>query len=575
MIFCSGFLIFYQIFFTFSPDQEESNQSQHMIRPSTSAKDMPNHIQDVRKKNERPTIWKTIEKGCGQREVRTCKDSLPQSDSIKTPLEYFRYFFDNDLMTHIVEQSNLFSVQNDPDRPLNLSNDELEQFLGTVLYTSIIHLPRARMYWASYSRVSLIADVFSRDRWEKIKQNIHFNDNSHIPPPDNTNKDTRRLFKIKPFIDMILPKFQVLPKSPMLSIDEQIVPYKGRSGLKQYNPSKPHKWGYKIFVLCGPDGLTYNFEIYSGKIQSVPGMADIGASGNIVLKLTQIIPRHKNYMLYFDNWFTSLKLLCTLSQIGIYSLGTIRSNRMGTCRMVSDNDLKKRGRGSYEEKEGTVDDTDIRIIKWSDNRAVHLASTFACAEPTSIKQRWDKSQKKYIEIQIPNAVGHYNKFMGGVDQLDAMIAYHRIKLRSQKFYIRIFYHMLDMICVNSYLLYHRDCNSLGLPSKKQHDLLAFKSIIAQGLISQGKDIVRKRGRPNILPTIDNAFNAKKRRGPTKAIPITDIRTDGIGHWPKVVEERQRCKKPNCACKTNVICRKCNVHLCLNKNNDCFTDFHTN
>ena len=35
-----------------------------------------------------------------------------------------------------------------------------------------------------------------------------------------------------------------------LCIDEQMVPFKGASSIKQYIPSKPNKWDYKIFVLA-------------------------------------------------------------------------------------------------------------------------------------------------------------------------------------------------------------------------------------------------------------------------------------------------------------------------------------
>lgn len=36
-------------------------------------------------------------------------------------------------------------------------------------------------------------------------------------------------------------KFQALSNPQMLSVDEQIVPFKGKLGLKQYNPKRPYK----------------------------------------------------------------------------------------------------------------------------------------------------------------------------------------------------------------------------------------------------------------------------------------------------------------------------------------------
>jgi len=57
-----------------------------------------------------------------------------------------------------------------------------------------------------------------------------------------------------------------------------MVPFKGRSSLKQFLPKKPHKWGYKIFMLCDTRGMVHNFEIYTGKIMPVEGYPDLRAT---------------------------------------------------------------------------------------------------------------------------------------------------------------------------------------------------------------------------------------------------------------------------------------------------------
>ena len=87
----------------------------------------------------------------------------------------------------------------------------------------------------------------------------------------------------------------------MISIDEQMIPFKRKSFLKQYIPSKPYKWGYKVFMVCDRTGLPLNFEIYTGKTNHVPGWPDAGANGNVVIKLAQILDPHANHLLYFDN----------------------------------------------------------------------------------------------------------------------------------------------------------------------------------------------------------------------------------------------------------------------------------
>ena len=40
------------------------------------------------------------------------------------------------------------------------------------------------------------------------------------------------------------------------------------------------------------------------------------------------VPSDKNYLLFFDNWFTSIGLLKFLQQKAIYGVGTVRVNRL-------------------------------------------------------------------------------------------------------------------------------------------------------------------------------------------------------------------------------------------------------
>ena len=78
--------------------------------------------------------------------------------------------------------------------------------------------------------------------------------------------------------------------------------------------------------------------------------------------------------------------------------------------------------------------------------------------------------------------------MGGVDTLDAYLAYYRIYIRSKKYYLRLFFHLLDLTVVNNWLHYRRDCESLAIPRQKQKDQLAFKLALAYHLCKHGKRI---------------------------------------------------------------------------------------
>ncbi|XP_071053564.1 piggyBac transposable element-derived protein 3-like [Onthophagus taurus] len=211
-----------------------------------------------------------------------------------------------------------------------------------------------------------------------------------------------------------------------------------KSSLKQYNPNKPNKWGYKIFVLCDDKGLIHNFEIHTGKIEPAPGKEDIGASGNIVLRLAGSIPTHHNYLLYLDNWFSSIKLMTILHEDGIYALGTIRRDRIPGLKLPTEKELKRRGRGAYDEFRTSVGDgIKLRVVQWFDNKSVRVASTFCGAQPVDAVHRFDRKQKTTIDVNRPNIIKQYNMFMGGVDLLDGLISYYRISLRSRRWYLKL------------------------------------------------------------------------------------------------------------------------------------------
>lgn len=138
----------------------------------------------------------------------------------------------------ISSQTALYSAQTRTKKPIKINELEVEQFTGVCLYMSLIRMASTRSYWSTEFRVRQIADVLTLNGFEEIKRFLHFADNSA-----EVSTDRDRLAKFRPLLDMLRSRFGTVPMEENLSIDEQIVPFKGRSGLKQYNPMKPHKWG--------------------------------------------------------------------------------------------------------------------------------------------------------------------------------------------------------------------------------------------------------------------------------------------------------------------------------------------
>ena len=380
-------------------------------------------------------------------------------------MEYFKNFISNKLLDKICEQSNIYALQKNVNKSLLLHREKLEQWIGIAMQMSVTKISDTRMHWSKYSFSDKISSTMTQQRWEDIKSNLDLVDNSTINKND-------KIGKIRMLIDHLRQEFEKIPMLEFLPVDEQIVPFKGASSMKQYVPKKPHKWGYKIFILADSTGVVYDFFPYTGKIYPVnnPEVPDLGPSSNSVLQLEECISNGQNFKLHCDNWFTSLKLIDHLASRQIWVYGTIQERRLQGLSFKSEKQLSVSGRGSFEEFETQSENATITAVKWYDNRSVCLASSYATLFLVEKCKRFNKKTKNYDDIDIPNIVHLYNKYMDGVDLHDQMMAYYRMAFHSRKYHLRLMFHMIGMCVINSWLLYRRSLDKINVKRHQQNSL---------------------------------------------------------------------------------------------------------
>ena len=264
-----------------------------------------------------------------------------------------------------------------------------------------------------------------------------------------------------------------------------MIPYKGTraTNLRQYMKGKPHKWGFKFFVRAGVSGIVYDILPYcvsstfdQESLTSIESNMGLGAK--VVISLSKSIPNPSESVLYFDNFFMSIHLLTHLKEnMDILALGTLRKNRIEGCPLLSDKDLKKRGRGSYDHR---INGEGIIVVKWVDNKAVCLASTAGGIRPTGTAQRYGKDAKAKVPIPCPRIIQLYNEHVGGVDLSDMLVELYRIPSRARRWYFAIFCYLIDLAIVNAWLQYRRDNSS----QTKVLDLKHFRLDVSQGLAAR-------------------------------------------------------------------------------------------
>ena len=162
-------------------------------------------------------------------------------------------------------------------------------------------------------------------------------------------------------------KCQQLPLEENHSVDEQIVPTKTRTSLKQYLPNKPNKWGIKVWDRCGVSGILYDFEVYTGKTTKAQAKPELLMGGNVVSRLTQSFTKNVNHKVFFHNFFSSIAIMNHLKKDGFWAVATICKDRLKGAdkHLLSEKELKEKGCGSFD---FVVEvNSAVMAIVWFDN----------------------------------------------------------------------------------------------------------------------------------------------------------------------------------------------------------------
>lgn len=458
--------------------------------------------------------------------------------------EIFEKFFDQEILEMICDESNRYAVLCNHKNP-GITVDELKVFFGILIAAGYgSNTTDKRKLWARDSDLhnEMVANAMSRDRFYLIERSIHFASKSDIDPND-------KMWKLRPLTDKLQANFMKnFHPEQALSYDESMIAYFGRHSCKQFIKGKPLRFGYKVWCLNTPEGYCVSFEVYQGQNPRIH--PELGKNyGKCVAPLLQMIHcmppeiRDHSYSFYFDNLFTGIAALQYLKSLGYNATGTIRENRIPKNNVLKSNAyMNKAERGSM--CSGTLSDLGICVTKWTDNKCVAVASTVHGVDPISTATRFSREERKRIQLERPNAVACYNKYMGGTDRMDQNISYHRIGIRKKKWWWAIFTWLLDVSVQNAWLLQRRS----GINVTQ----LQFRRNIAQHYCNSVA-----------LASVVNRAMKRAR------LPEED-RFDGRDHVP-VKSQRRHCAYDYCNSQVRIKCQKCDVALCVDK--DCYRKYH--
>ncbi|KAK7110188.1 hypothetical protein V1264_014106 [Littorina saxatilis] len=485
------------------------------------------------------------------------------------PVDWMQLFFDDDLINHLVFQTNLYAdqyLESHPDlsafsraQTWEKTNPvEMKKFLALLLLMGIVKLPSIDMYWTKkvLYRVPVFSTIMTRNRFQIILQMLHFNDNSAMPDRNDPAYD--RLFKVRPVLDHLFERFQaVYEPRQSVCVDESLLLWKGRLVFRQYNPAKRARFGIKIYLCCesdgdlkGSGGYCYRFKVYAGKDDPINEVTpvleaveannpEMSASERMVLFLMAPL-LNKGYHVYTDNWYSSLRLYLYLLEKKTLACGTVRENRgipqqLHGVRLAPGASVALSGDGK------------IVATRYQSTKTVHFLSTLHGHTEDVIPDRRRRGIRKR-----PQASTHYNGNMGGVDSQDQLVQPYDCSRKSMKWTKKIFFHFLQVAACNAFLLQKG--------GDKCKTLLQFlESLITSWLwpdqipavIEEDKvdDEVRLTGRHFIFPIPPTPMKDR----PTRSCKVC---------WKKKTRRDVRYHCPYCPSR---------AALCFPQ---CFVDYHT-
>lgn len=518
------------------------------------------HIKLKKKKFlPKPITYQWTKTTKGPRTFKKFKFDQPFGPNIPidldSPLAIFQTFFDNELFEHIKIQTELYASQN--NKNITISIEEIKAFFGILIIMGFHKLPTLRSYWSNDSNfhVERISNIMSLKRFLQILRYLHINDNTKMPTRGEQNY--HKLFKVLPLIQNLKKKFlNNFNPSRNISIDESMIACKGRTTLKQYMPLKPIKRGIKVWAACcAQTGYLLNFDIYQGK----QGDPEIGLGERVVTLLASPFD-NKGFCFYFDSFFSNIPMMNKMLEKNNFGCGTIKANKkyFPSTFLKIDKQFKQ---GECD----IVNSKELSVSKWKDRgvKCVNVVSNMHDSQIINSVTRKDNRGDKHL-VKCPISIVDYNKYMGGVDHFDQFHSFYNISWKSRRWWVKIFYYLLDASVVNSYILY-KVTNDLHDPKASKFTHLQFRSALANQLIGD----YTSRKQPGIKPKLINRKLNKK----NGKVMVTDFyKIQNLGDHQPIKGTCRRCAycstkiKPK---RSSILCKKCDVALCLN----CFEPFH--
>ncbi|XP_062308098.1 piggyBac transposable element-derived protein 4-like [Osmerus eperlanus] len=259
---------------------------------------------------------------------------------------------------------------------------------------------------------------------------------------------TDKLAAIREVWDMWVERLpRLYDPGPEVTVDEQLLAFRGRCPFKQYMPSKPAKYGIKSWVACdAKSSYAWKMQVYTGK--QMDGVPERNQGMRVVLDVTEGL---KDRNVTCDNFFTSYELGRELMATrNMTVVGTVRKNR---AELPSELLTTKTRRVLSSQFAFTPTTTLVSYLAKKNKNVLLMSTRHTDAEIS------DRNDGK------PTIVLDYNLNKGGVDNLDKVITAYSCKRKTARWPLVIFSNIVDVSSYNAFVIW-REVNPNWMPRKR-------------------------------------------------------------------------------------------------------------
>ncbi|XP_033960769.1 piggyBac transposable element-derived protein 4-like [Pseudochaenichthys georgianus] len=323
-----------------------------------------------------------------------------------------------------------------------------------------------------------------------------------------------------------------------VTVDERLVGFRGRCPFRQYIPSKPARYGIKIWTACDAvSSYAWNMQMYTGKPEG--GVPEKNQGARAVLDMVQGLSGHN---VTCDHLFTSHSLGQELLRRKVTMIGTVRKNKTELPPHL----LTVKKRPVHSSDFVFTDNTALVSYIPKKGRNVILMSTLH--RDAKISGREDRK---------PDIILDYNATKGGVENLDKLLSCYSCQRRTLRWPLVIFYNILDVSAYNAFALW------MAINPEWNQKKLQRRRIFLEEL---GKALVtphmqRRQHMPRNPASVAILRKMVATPAATPARPTQP--QSAVPEIAPCASKRKRCEVcgPSKDSKTQTTCSNCNKYIC--------------